>query len=126
MVWRSWAGWMIGAVCITAVLTNVIGTAAAERGWHNYLRLIKDGTTGQATITKTGSVSDAAAQYAFSVGGRSYYGAAPNFRAKVGQRVAITYLPDDPYTSCLGSPGARLADEVVQFLFGGLPFADQP
>lgn len=126
MARRFQVGWIIGAVGIAAVLTNVIGTAAAERGWRKYLRLIHAGSTGQATITKTGSASSAAAQYAFSVGGRSYYGAAPHCRARAGQRVEITYLPDAPYTSCLGSPGVRLADEVVEFLFGGLPFADQP
>lgn len=126
MVRRSLAGWVIGFIAIAAVLTNAIATAAAERGWRSYLLLIQKGSLQQATITKADSGSNGPAQYVFSVGGRGYYGAAPNCRARVGQRVIVTYLAEDPSTSCLGSPGERLADEVVSFLFGGLAFPDQP
>jgi len=108
-----------------AVVSAFIGEIASERGWSNYLRLIRSGSDCKATIVSADTGSNGGATYRFNIGGRSYHGTGPVCSARVGQQVEITYLAGDPSNSCLGSPVERLADEVVSFLFGGLSFPDQ-
>jgi len=125
MVRRVLASWVAGGLITAAVLSGFTGQIAYERGWSNYLRLIRNGSDCQATIIRTESGSNCLATYSFKVGGRSYYGTGPNCSARVGQQVTVTYLADDPSSSCLGSPVEGLANAVVSFLFGGLSFPDQ-
>lgn len=125
MARRVFASWIAVALITAAVLSGFTGQIAYERGWNNYLRLIQDGSTCQATITGTDSSSNCLATYSFKVGGRSYYGTGTNCSARVGQSVTVTYLVDDPSSSCLGSPVEGLANAVVSFLFGGLSFPEQ-
>lgn len=126
MLRRTLAGWLLGCIIVGCALLFVIGTAAANNGWNTYLRLMQQGSSCQATITRVEPGNTCRAHYTFSIAGRSYNGTAPICGVKVGQQVAVTYLSDDPSNSCLGSPGARLADEVVSFFFGGFSFPEQP
>jgi hypothetical protein len=123
-VQRSFKWWFIGALGLLALIASILGMAARERGWGEYLRLIQDGTSCEATITRVEPRAPCLAQYTFSHGGRDYSGAGPDCRAKVGQKVVITYLVADPSRSCLGRAGERLADDVASFLFGGLKFPE--
>lgn len=105
-------------------LTIALDRGAEARGWERYLRLIRSGSTGTATVTK--SDLGGSCEYIFALSGKSYKATARNYRASAGQQIPITYLPDSPATSCPGSPAVRLADEVVSYLFSGLSFPEQP
>ena len=109
---------IIGAV---AVLSIVAGIRSNER-WAGYLHLMQQGSSCQAIIVKTEGGSDCLAEYSFSIEGRTYFGTAPDCSAKTGRQVTVTYLADDPSRSCLGSPGERLANEMISFLVRGLSF----
>lgn len=113
-------GWFI-VVAASVALFIVIGTAAEERGWENYLLLMRHGAKTDATVMETGN----GVRYTFKVAGLSYFGSAATSSARVGQTVPVTYLPNTPSNSCLGSPGARLADEMASLLSGRLHFPDQ-
>ena len=105
-----------------AMLSIFVARTARERGWDEYVRLMQQGANSQATIVRTVPGSDCLAEYSFSVAGRSYSGAGSQCNVKVGQKVVVTYLVEDPSRSCLGYAGERLANEVVSFFFGGLTF----
>ncbi|HBG07014.1 MAG: hypothetical protein A2075_17020 [Geobacteraceae bacterium GWC2_58_44] len=112
--------WLICGIGLVVILSILIGITAKERGWGDYLRLIRKGSNCQAVIIKAEPAGRC--EYAFSIGGRSYVGTESECNARVGQKVTITYLVADPSQSCLGHAGERLANEVVSFLFGGLSF----
>jgi hypothetical protein len=114
--------WFIGSVATLAMLVILAAKTARERGWNGYLRLIQNGVSCEAIVTKTEQQGSCRAEYSFSIKGHDYFGAGPDCSARVGQKVIITYLVDDPARSCLGHAGARLADEIASFLFGGLSF----
>lgn len=116
--------WLIAIIGAVATLSILTGMAANDRDWSRYVRLMQDGSNCQATITivSTETGGDRPAQYSFRIAGREYSGTAAHCTARVGEQVTITYLAEDPTNSCLGSPGARLADEVVSWFFGGLSF----
>lgn len=112
---------LVGIIGAVAVLSIVAGIRSNER-WAGYLHLMQKGANCQAVIVKTESGSDCLAEYTFSIEGRTYFGAAMDCSAQTGRQVTVTYLADDPSRSCLGSPGERLANEVIRFLVRGLSF----
>ena len=114
--------WATGVIAALALLAVITGKIADERGWREYLHLMRQGANCQAVITKIEAGGPCRAEYAFSVAGRSYRGTGPACSASAGQKVTITYLIADPSRSCLGYAGERLANEVVSFFFGGLSF----
>lgn len=114
-----WAGVVIGALVLCSVLAT---RTAAERGWNRYLPLIRSGATCQGTIVRTSSDNNCRADYSFSIGGKNYTGTGWHCQAAAGQKVTVTYLPDDPSQSCLGPAGETMANEVVSSVFGGLYF----
>lgn len=112
----------VGAIGILALLTFFVARTADERGWDNYLHLMRNGANSEATIVRTVPWADCLAEYEFTIGGRSYSGTESQCNVTVGQKVTVTFLVTDPSQSCLGHAGRRLADEVVSFFFGGLTF----
>ena len=116
--------WIVGAIGMLAILVVFVGRTADEKGWDNYLRLMRNGATSEATIVRTVPGADCLAEYRFSVGGRSYSGTGSQCKVTVGQKVTVTFLVTDPSQSCLGHAGRRLADEVVSFFLGGFSFPD--
>lgn len=62
------------------------------------------------------------AEYAYSVAGVPYTAVSSLCQVRPGRQVTVTYLPDDPAQSCIGSPARQLADEATGHFFGGLSF----
>lgn len=120
------AAWFLAAVCAVAILSVLALKTAREQGWGHYVRLMQKGEKTEAVITRTAPGlpgKDCLAEYSFSIAGRDYTGTGSQCGMRVGQKVMVTYLAADPWQSCLGRAGERLADEVVSYLLGGLTFA---
>lgn len=114
--------WLFAGICALVALTIVTVRAAEERGWGGYLRLIRNGSGCEATITRTDLNGACLTEYSYNIEGVGYLGAGSQCDAKVGQKVTVTYLVTDPVQSCIGDPSERLAQDVVQFYFGRLFF----
>ena len=114
--------WVVCGIAAVAILAALIEIRTRDLDWRGYMQLIQHGSNSQATITGINSEGECVVSYAFSIGGRNYSGTGSLCSARVGQRVTITYLVQDPSHSCLGYAGERLIDDVISSLVRGLSF----
>jgi hypothetical protein len=94
-----------------------------------FYQLKRDGVRATGTVTRLQAANHQSVYYSFEISGRTYsnIGRAgfgnPEFCClSVGQNVIVYYLPDEPFTSCLGIPQLLLENEVMPVLLAGIIF----
>ena len=113
---RYAVAWLTGWLVLALLLMTV------ANGW-GFLQLVRHGATVSAIVTDVDPGNHCRADYAFAVGGKSYWGTGPDCDVGAGDSVLVTYKVSDPNHSCLGAAGDQLAN-AVQFAFaGGLVFS---
>ena len=117
-------GWIIGGMVVLVLLALLVGKTFRDRDWGRYLRLMQQGAASEGVVSSVETTPPCRARYSFKVAGVLYSGSSPVCGIKAGQRIQVTYLPADPTLSCLGSPGARLADEIVFRFLGQFSFPE--
>ena len=116
--------WLIAGMVVFTVCAILIGRTASERDWGRYLHLMQKGAESRGVVTKVETSPPCRAEYNFVAAKRTYRGSSTVCGVRVGQQVRVTYLPYNPSVSCIGSPGERLADEIISSFFGGLFFPE--
>jgi len=110
------------------LLVLIIGTISGQNCWR-YYRLSRRGVSIQGLAGDRRPHGQIA--YSFTSNGHVYHGVgiASARDIVVGNPVTVVYLPEEPFTSCLGDPGERYSSEfplvlVVSFLFPTLIVAN--
>ena len=112
--------WLLGGI-VTVVATAVItGLTLTNHGWWGYMQLVQRGASAEAVVARSEPQNHCLAEYVFVMGGKQYRGDVADCGATVGQKVTVTYLPDDPNLSCLGAARERLNNEFAAFAAGGI------
>jgi hypothetical protein len=104
---RRTTAWCLG---FFGALTFYWGAATFGAGfdWVRHYRLYESSAQTQARVARVEPDSHCAAYYEFEVGGRRYEGSGPQCGARVGDRLDVYYLPEEPAFSTLKRPGDDL------------------
>ena len=82
--------------------------------WARHYRLMNEHVDAVGTITGTEPHSHGLARYEFEANGRQYHSASTNMSgARVGDKITVYYLSDDPSFSTPIAPGSFLTDNVL-------------
>jgi hypothetical protein len=107
----------------------VVGVGLAKPNLWRYRQLAARGVAESGRVTGLEPLNHQFVDYSYEVGGRvlSSTGSAgfgnPGFGVlRVGDRVSISYLPDNPYFSCLGDPHLLLRSEAISVLLAAVLF----
>lgn len=90
--------------------------AAATWGgfdWTRHWRLAQTSAVAEAGVIRTEPHNHCAAYYEFEVAGRRYQGSGPQCSARVGDKLRVYYLPEEPTFSTLKKPSNDLAFIIV-------------
>ena len=114
--------WLVGALVFGGLGLQVFSVKL-------FYRLKREGVRTTGIVTRLQAANHQSVYYSFEVSGRSYssIGRAgfgnPEFCClAVGQNVMVYYLPDEPFTSCLGNPQLLLDNEIMPVLLAGITF----
>jgi hypothetical protein len=101
---RNAAIWSLAAAAIGLWMGQSIPT---------YQRLYKRGMSADAIVTGYEPANHRTVHYKFVVNGREYFGWHWGRPANIGDRIPITYLPEQPTVSCPDSAKAWLDNELT-------------
>ena len=114
--------WLVGALVFGGLGLQVFSVKL-------FYRLKWEGVRTTGTVTRLQAANHQSVYYSFEASGRSYssigragFGNPEFCRLIVGQNVTVYYLPDDPFTSCLGNPQLLLENEIMPVLLAGITF----
>jgi Protein of unknown function (DUF3592) len=118
--------WLVGAFVFGGLAFQVFSVKL-------FYRLKREGVRTTGTVTRLEAANHQSVYYSFEVLGGTYssIGRAgfgnPEFCClTVGQNVIVYYLPNEPFTSCLGIPQLLLENEIIPVLLAGITFPIVP
>ena len=103
-------GFFVGLI-VLGFFSVVINSQS--HGWGSWYRLAVSGHQAEALITRRQPGRHEACYFEYTVSSVRYEGADQGCPLKIGQRVAITYLPSDPSFATTSSPIKQLAFSVL-------------
>jgi hypothetical protein len=104
------AHWLAGITFFAAIYGLFL--CVSYPTWHKYERLTHHGISTIGTVVKKEPENHRSIRYKYQVGATSYFGIAsaslghlPPFDAiRIGDRIPVTYLTEEPHISLAGQP----------------------